>query len=96
MKINLEDENLKGSLTGLVIALVEILHEVLEHQAIRRMEHDSLTPDETERLGNALLKLKETIDSLKEEQGIEQAVRDVRGQLDRLVDSLARGEPDAR
>ena len=96
MKINLEDENLKGSLTGLVIALVEILREVLEHQAIRRVENDSLTPDEIERLGNALLKLKETIDDLKEEQGIEQTVRDVRGQLDRLVDSLARGEPDAR
>ena len=86
MKINLEDENLKGSLTGLVIALVEIIREVLEHQAIRRMEHNSLTPDEIERLGNALLRLKETIDDLKEEQGIGQAVRDIRGQLDRLVD----------
>lgn len=86
MKINLEDENLKGSLTGLVVALVEIIREVLEHQALRRMEHDSLSTDEIERLGGALLKLKETIDDLKEDQGIEQAVRDIRGQLDHLVD----------
>ncbi|MFH1652621.1 MAG: gas vesicle protein K [Pseudomonadota bacterium] len=87
MKIDLEGENLKGSLVGLVIAIVEILHETLEHQALRRMEGKSLNDEQIERLGNSLLKLKETIEELKEEQGICEAVGSLRKQLDGLVDS---------
>ena len=54
VKIDLEDENLKGSLLGLVMALLEIVHGILEHQTIRRIEGESLSDDEVERLGNAL------------------------------------------
>lgn len=86
MKIDLEDKNLKGSLLGLVIALVEIIREVLEHQGMRRMEGESLNEEQVERLGSALLKLKGTINDLKEEQGVCDAVRSVRKQLDQLVD----------
>ena len=66
MKIDLEGDNLKGSLLGLVIAIVEILHETLEHQALRRMEGESLSEAQIERLGNSLMRLKETIEELKE------------------------------
>ncbi len=86
MKIDLEDDNLKGSLLGLVIALLEIVHNILEHQAIRRLEGESLSDDEVERLGNALLKLSETIEKIKEEQGIVEVVKNVHKQLNSLVD----------
>lgn len=86
MKIDLEGDNLKGSLLGLVIAIVEILHETLEHQALRRMEGESLSEAQIERLGNSLMRLKETIEELKEEQGISEAVGSLRKQLDGLVD----------
>lgn len=86
MKIDLEGEDLKGSLLGLVIAIVEILQEVLEHQAMRRMEGGSLNDEQIERLGNSLMRLRETIEELKEEKGIGEAVGSLRRQLDGLVD----------
>jgi hypothetical protein len=43
---------------------MEFLRKLFEKQAIRRMEAGSLTPDETEALGLALMRLEETITSL--------------------------------
>lgn len=93
MKIDLEDENLKNSLLGLVIALVEIIYKVLEHQAICRMDGKNLNDEQIERLGTALLKLTETIEELKEEHGIKDVVNNVHKQLNSLIDgSLFKGE----
>jgi len=86
MKIDLEEENLKGSVLGLVMALLEIIQKVLEHQAIRRMEGQSINDEQIERLGKALLRLRETIDKIKEEQGIADVVNSIHKQLDSLVD----------
>jgi len=49
------------------------------------MEGESLTEAQIERLGNSLMRLKETIEELKEEQGICEAVGSLRKQLDGLV-----------
>jgi len=86
MKIDLEEENLKGSVLGLVMALLEIIQKMLEHQAIRRMEGQSINDEQIERLGKALLRLRETIDKIKEEQGIADVVNSIHKQLDSLVD----------
>lgn len=40
-----------------VVAVLEILRDLMERQAIRRMESGSLTPDEVERLGRSLIAL---------------------------------------
>lgn len=85
MKLDLEDKNLKGALLGLVIALVEILREVLEHQALRRMEAKSINDGEVERLGTALYRLGQAVEELKEEQGVADSVQSVRKQLDSIV-----------
>ncbi len=93
MKIDLEEENLKGSLLGLVIALVEVIRDVLEHQAIRRMDGENLNDEEIERLGTSLLRLTETIEELKEEQGIQDVVNNVHKQLNSLVNgSIFKGD----
>jgi hypothetical protein len=52
------------SVAKLVLTLMEFLRKQFEKQAIRRMEAGSLTPDETEALGLALMRLEETIKSL--------------------------------
>ena len=52
------------SVAKLVLTLMEFLRKLFEKQAIRRMEAGSLTPDETEALGLALMRLEETITSL--------------------------------
>lgn len=53
-------------LAQLVLTVVELLREVLERQAVRRAEGDSLTDEQVERLGDTLLALDERMDELVE------------------------------
>ena len=61
---NADPEDVQRSVAKLVLTLMEFLRRLFEKQAIRRMEAGSLTPDETEALGLALMRLEETITSL--------------------------------
>jgi len=88
MAIHIEEKNLKHGVLGLVIALVEIIRDALKLQAIRRMEGGSLTEEEMERLGEALMDLDTAIEEIKEEQGIAESVKAVRDGLDDIVDDL--------
>jgi hypothetical protein len=58
---NADPEDVRRSVARLVLTLVEFLRELLERQAIRRMEARSLTPRQTEDLGLALMRLEETV-----------------------------------
>jgi len=51
---------------GLLVAVIEIVHRLLERQAIHRMERGSLTNDQVERLGQALMALDQRINQLIE------------------------------
>jgi len=51
---------------GLLVAVIEIVHRLLERQAIHRMERGSLTSDQIERLGQALMALDQRINQLIE------------------------------
>ena len=88
MAIKIDEENLKEGLLGLVVALVEIIEEVLERQAIRRMEGGKLSDEEMERLGSALLDLDEALLKIKVDNGIEDAVKSVRDSLDQVSEDL--------
>ena len=88
MAIEIDEANLKQGVLGLVIALVEIIQDALRHQAFRRMEGGSLTEEEMERLGEALMDLDEAIEQIKQENGIAGAVRSVRDGLDNAVDDV--------
>lgn len=58
---NADPEEVQRSVARLVLTLVEFLRQLMERQAIRRMEAQTLTPEETERIGLALMRLEETI-----------------------------------
>ena len=58
---NADPEDVRRSVLKLVLTLVELIRQLLERQAIRRMEADTLTEDETENVGLALMRLQETI-----------------------------------
>ncbi|MGD0952465.1 MAG: gas vesicle protein K [Methanotrichaceae archaeon] len=88
MTINIDEENLKEGLLGLVVALVEIIEEVLERQAIRRMEGGRLSDEEMERLGDALAELDEALEKIKVDNGIEDAVKSVRDGLDNVAENI--------
>ncbi|MCJ7507200.1 MAG: gas vesicle protein K [candidate division Zixibacteria bacterium] len=86
--IDIDTDNLKHGVLGLVIALVEVIRDALKIQAFRRMEGGSLKEDEIERLGEALMSLDAAIEQIKEEQGITQSVQSVRDGLDSIVDDV--------
>jgi len=88
MVVDIDEKNLKHGVLGLVIALVEIIKDALNLQAMKRMEGGSLTDEEVERLGEALMELDSAIEGIKEEQGIVEAVKSVRDGLDEIVDNV--------
>jgi molecular chaperone DnaK (HSP70) len=88
MPVNVDEDNLKQGLLGLVVALVEIIQEVLERQAIRRIEGGKLSEQEMERLGSALSDLKEALDNIKKDNDLEDAVKSVRDGLDQVADEV--------
>ncbi len=65
-KIKLDADNVRNGLAQLVLTLVELLRELLERQAIRRIDGGSLNDEETERVGETFLRLAEEIEKLKE------------------------------
>jgi gas vesicle protein GvpK len=61
---NADPEDVRRSVAKLVLALVEFLRKLLERQALRRMDAGSLTPEEIEAIGLALMRLERTIREL--------------------------------
>lgn len=65
-KLNVDPEKVEQGLVKLVLALVELLRQLMEKQAIRRIEGDSLTEEEINRLGMTLMKLEQKIKELQQ------------------------------
>jgi Gas vesicle protein K len=63
-------EDVGRGLGRLVVTLLEAVRQVVERQAVRRAEVGDLTPEEIERLGQALMDLEETFDQLIEHFGV--------------------------
>jgi len=92
MPLNIDEDNLKKGLLGLVVALVEIIEEILERQAFKRMESGKLTEEEIDRLGEALMETQNALEKIKRENGIEDTVKSVRNNLDNIVDDVVNTE----
>ena len=86
MTIKVDSDNLKEGLLGLVIALVEIIKDVLQKQAVHRLESNSLREEDAEKLGLAFMKLDETLEKIKKENNLEKTTDKIRADLDNLVD----------
>jgi len=61
---NADPEDVQRSVVKLVLTLVEFLRKLLEKQAIRRIETGSLTSEETEAVGLAIMQIEEVIREL--------------------------------
>lgn len=68
-KINLDGQKLQNGLGKLVLTLVEILRQILERQARRRIESGTLTSEEIERLGLAFMQTQQKIIEISKEFG---------------------------
>ncbi len=60
-RINVDPNDVERSLAKLVLTIVEFIRQLLERQAIRRMEGQSLTEAEVDRVGTALMRLDEKV-----------------------------------
>jgi hypothetical protein len=91
-RVALDPDNAARGLGQLVVALLEIIRDLLERQAIRRADSGSLTEDEIERLGQALLALDERFEELRNlfaaEAGDAALSADVAGLLDLDLNEL--------
>ena len=70
-RINADPEQVERGLAQLVLTLVELLRQLMERQALRRMDAGSLDDDEVERLGLAFMHLAERMEELKEHFGLD-------------------------
>jgi hypothetical protein len=61
MRWNPEPEDVQRSVAQLVLTIVEFLRQLMERQAIRRMEQKTLTVKQVEEVGTALMRLEDTI-----------------------------------
>lgn len=86
--IDVDEDNLKHGLLGLVMALVEIIRDALRLQALERMESGRLGEEEINKLGQALMDMEVSIKQIEEEQGITEFVKAVRDGLNRIADEV--------
>jgi len=70
LRVDLQPENAAAGLGRLALMLINLLHELLERQAIRRMDNGTLTNDEVERLGSCLMQQSEAIEKLCVDFGV--------------------------
>jgi uncharacterized protein YjiS (DUF1127 family) len=68
---NADPEDVRRSVMQLVLTLVDFIRQMMERQALRRMEEGSLSAEEIERIGVALMKLEETVHDLARQAGLD-------------------------
>lgn len=67
---NADPDDVRRSVAKLVLTLVEAIRQLLERQAIRRMEHGTLTDAETEAIGLALMRLEDAVREIAAQFGL--------------------------
>jgi len=71
-RLDLDPDRLKNGLGQLVLTVIKLLHELMERQALRRIDAGSLTEEQIEKLGLTLMGQAEEIDRLRREFGLEE------------------------
>ena len=69
-RISVDGETVERGLAQLVLTLVELLRQLMERQALHRMDAGTLTDEEIDRLGETFMKLADRMDELKEHFGL--------------------------
>jgi hypothetical protein len=65
-RLNADPEGVEQGLAKLVLTLIELLRRLMEKQAMRRIEHGTVTDEEIEKLGIAFMNLEEKMIELRE------------------------------
>jgi hypothetical protein len=69
-RVAADPDNVEKGLAQLVLSLVELLRQLMERQAVRRVEAGGLSDEQVERLGTTLMLLQRRMDELRETFGL--------------------------
>jgi hypothetical protein len=69
-RMELEPDTVERDLVKLVLTVVELLRQLMERQALRRVDHGDLTDDQEERIGLTLMLLEDRMGELRERYGL--------------------------
>lgn len=70
-RVHTDPEKVEKGLAHLVLTIIELLRQLMERQALHRIEGGSLTEEEIERLGRTFMALADRMEELKEAFGLE-------------------------
>lgn len=70
-RVNADPEGVERGLAKLVLTLIELLRQLMERQALRRIERGTVSDDEIERLGETFMRLEQRMEELKVIFGLE-------------------------
>lgn len=70
-RINFDPDKAEQGLAQLVLTVVELLRQIVERHAMRRVEGGTLTDDQVENLGVALMNLEDKMEELKDVFGLD-------------------------
>jgi hypothetical protein len=70
-RVNADREGLEKGLAQLVLTLVELLRQLMERQAIRRIDGGALSAEKVEQLGETFMLLEQRMQELKDAFGLE-------------------------
>jgi hypothetical protein len=71
-RVNADPEKLERGLAQLVLTIVELLRQLMERQALRRIDQGTLSDDQVERLGRTFMELADRMAQLREEFGLDE------------------------
>ena len=71
-RVNADPENLERGLAQLVLTIVELLRQLMERQALRRVDGGTLSDEQIERLGRTFMELERRMTELREEFGLDE------------------------
>ena len=69
-RIQADPDSLERGLAQLVLTIVELLRQLMERQALRRVDGGSLSEDQVERLGRTFMELDRRMEELREQFGL--------------------------
>ncbi|MFJ8074381.1 gas vesicle protein K [Streptomyces sp. NPDC096176] len=69
-RVVLDREQMGRDLVALVLTIVELLRQLMERQAIRRIDQGDLDEEQVERIGTTLMLLDERMTELCEQHGL--------------------------
>jgi Gas vesicle protein K len=71
-RVNADPESVERGLAQLVLTIVELLRQLMERQALRRVDGGTLNQDQVERLGRTFMELDKRMAELREEFGLDE------------------------